>query len=51
MNTREIHMSANNSLDELGIPKNPHFDPSHDSVASFSRFLELLKFVCHQIKG
>ena len=29
-----------NSLDELGIPKNPYFDPSHDSVASFSRFLE-----------
>ena len=29
-----------NSLDELGIPKNPYFDPSHDSVASFSRILE-----------
>ena len=29
-----------NSLDEQGIPKNPYFDPSHDSVASFSRFLE-----------
>ena len=29
-----------NSLDELGIPKNPFFDPSHDSVASFSRFFE-----------
>ena len=29
-----------NSLDELGIPKNPYFDPSHDCVASFSRFLE-----------
>ena len=26
-----------NSLDELGIPKNPYFDPSHDPVASFSR--------------
>ena len=24
-----------NSLDELGIPKNPYFDPSHASVASF----------------
>ena len=24
-----------NSLDELGIPKNPYFDPSHVSVASF----------------
>ena len=23
------------SLDELGIPKNPYFDPSHASVASF----------------
>ena len=29
-----------NSLDELGIPENPYFDPSHDSVASFLRFLE-----------
>ena len=29
-----------NSLDELGIPKNPYFDPSHDSIASFSRILE-----------
>ena len=26
---------SGNSLDELGIPKNPKFDPSHDSVASF----------------
>ena len=25
-----------NSLDELVIPKNPYFDPSHGSVASFS---------------
>ena len=25
-----------NSLDELGRPKNPNFDPSHASVASFS---------------
>ena len=24
-----------NSLDELGIPKNPYFDPSYVSVASF----------------
>ena len=24
-----------NSLDELGIPKNPYFDSSHASVASF----------------
>ena len=24
-----------NSLDELGIPKNPYSDPSHASVASF----------------
>ena len=24
-----------NSLDELGIPKKPYFDPSHVSVASF----------------
>ena len=29
-----------NRLDELGIPKIPYFDPSHDSIASFSRFLE-----------
>ena len=45
-----------NSLDELGIPKNPYFDPSHDFVASFSRIIgggieclppsELLEFVC-----
>ena len=50
-----------NSLDELGIPKNPFFDPSLDSVALFSRFLEgehsmpppteLPKFVSYQIKG
>ena len=27
--------STENSLYELGILKNPHFDPSHDQVASF----------------
>ena len=46
MNTYEIQSSVNqmtlytcqlfgNSLDELGIPQNPYFDPYHDSVASF----------------
>ena len=42
MNTHEteIHMSApGNSLDELGIPKNPYFDPSYASVDSFGMIL------------
>ena len=36
---------SGNSLDELGIPKNPYFDPSYASLVGWMQILECTNIV------